>query len=162
MQNITRVDDRWEYRDGQFVSQRVAQIIQAIHEYCPEIQVQWIPQNQRGSDPNVAAFRVMHFPPGGSPYTIFHVKSEAEFDASILKRIIAGDQRHGRHTISEFEAAEAAAKAVARQRFLDQIEEANEIAASVLASNKSTYKVNKDLVVKDYLYGNHASKPKHL
>jgi hypothetical protein len=154
------LDNRYEYRDGQLVSQRVAQVIQAIHEYCPDIEVQWVPQSQR--DENTAAFRIIHNPPGGSPYVIFHVKDEADFHAGVLKRIIEGDQRHGKASIQAFEAAEAAAKAVARQRYMDQVEEANEIAASIFASNKSTYKVSKDLVVKDYLFGNHASKPKNF
>jgi hypothetical protein len=154
------MDNRYEYRDGQFVSQRVAQVVEAIHEYCPEIEVQWIPEGQRDAD--TAAFRLIHHIPGGEPYIIRYVKTEQEFDARVLKELMLGDQRFGKLTIGEIEAAEAAAKAVARQRFLDGIEEANEIAHSVFKSNKSTYKINKDLVISDYLLGNQASKPKFL
>lgn len=151
------LDNRHEYRDGQFVSQRVAQVVEAIREYCPDIIVEWVPPGNR--DATTAAFRLIHAPVGQPSYVIFHVKTEEEFTTNVLKRLMMGDQRYGTTTLNEFEAAEAAAKAVARQRFMDQMEEANEIAASILASSKSTYKVNKDLVVKDYLFGNQASKP---
>lgn len=152
------MEDRQLYIDGQFVSERISQVVQAIREYSPELDVEWCPPNKR--KPGQAAFKVMHKPFGGEPYVIFHVKTEAEFDARVLKRIIAGDQRNGQVTYNEIEAAEEAAKRVAHQRFLDEMEEANEIAHAIMKSNKSTYKVNDQLTIKDYLPGNHASKPK--
>jgi hypothetical protein len=145
------MDGRYEYRDGSFVSQRVAQVIEAIHEYAPEVEVQWIPISERDKD--VAAFRLIHHPPNGEAYVIRHVKSEAEFDARVLKELMMGDQRNGKVTIGEIEAAEAAAAAVAKQRYLDEIEEANEIAAAVIKSPKDTYKVNDNLII-------HQSKPR--
>jgi len=145
------VDNRYEYRDGQFVSQRVAQVVQAIKEYAPEIEVQWVPLAQR--TPDVAAFRLVHHPHGGEPYTIFHVKSEDEFDARVLKRLMMGDQRNGALNIGEIEASEAAAAAVAKQRWMDEMGEANEMAAAVLRSNKETYKINDNLII-------HQSKPR--
>jgi hypothetical protein len=151
-------EDRQLYIDGQFVSERIAQVVQAIREYSIELDVEWCPPGQRR--PDQAAFKIIHRPAGGEPYVIFHVKTEEEFDARVLKRIIAGDQRNGELTMSEVEAAEEAAKRVAHQRFLDEMEEAHEIAHAVMKSNKSTYKVNKNLTIKDYLPGNHASKPK--
>lgn len=145
------LDNRYEYRDGQFVSQRVAQVVQAIKEYAPEIEVQWIPQAQRPKD--TAAFRLLHHPQGGEPYVIFHVKTEEEFDARVLKRLMLGDQRNGALNIGEIEATEAAAAAVAKQRWLDEMQEANEMAAAVLRSGKETYKINDDLII-------HQSKPR--
>lgn len=155
-----KTDDRYEYRDGQFVSQKVARVVQAIKDYCPELEVQFVPQSQRHD--TTAAFRIIHHDSNREPYVVMHVKDESEFDARVLKELILGDQRNGKVTISAIEAAEAAAAAVARQAFIESIEEANEIAAAVLKSNKSTYKVNKNLVIKDYRRGNHASKPKHF
>lgn len=133
--------------DGQFVSQRVAQVVEAIRDYSPEIEVQWIPPAARG--PEQDAFRVMHYPPGGEPYVIFHVKDESEFDARVLKRIIAGDQRNGKVTLSEVEAAEEAARLIARQRVLDEQEEAIDKMYHILRSPLNTYKVDKDTIIKD-------------
>lgn len=149
------MSDRQIVLDGQFVSERISQVVNAIREYSPELDVEWCPPHKRR--PGQAAFKIIHRPIGGAPYTIFHVKTEAEFDARVLKRIIAGDARNGGMvTMSEIEAAEEAAKRVAHQRFVDQIEEANEIAHAIMKSPKSTYKVNDNLILKDYLPGNHA------
>jgi len=145
------VTDRLEYRDGQFVSQRVSQVVAAIKEYAPDVEVLWIPMNQRTD--GEAAFKLVHHPDGREPYTIFHVKTEEEFDARVLKRLMMGDQRNGAVTISEIEASEAAASRVAHQRFVDEMEEANEMAAAVLRSNKETYKISDDLII-------HQSKPR--
>jgi hypothetical protein len=139
------LDNRYEYRDGHFVSQRVSQVVAAIQEYAPDVEVQFIPQGQRKDD--TAAYRLVHHPDGGEPYTIFYVKNDEDFDARVLKRLMMGDQRNGPTTISDIEASEAAAEAVARQRFLDQLEEANEISQAVLKSPKDTYKVNDNLII---------------
>ena len=106
------LDNRYEYRDGHLVSQRVSQVVAAIQEYAPEVEVQWVPPAQRDND--TAAFRLVHHPKDREPYVIFHVKNEDEFDARILKRLMMGDQRNGPLTIGEIEASEAAAAAVAR------------------------------------------------
>ena len=154
-------EDKQIFIDGQFVSERISQVVQAIREYNIELDVEYVPLSERR--PDQAAFRVMHRPDGGEPYVIFHVKDESEFDARVLKRIMVGDQSRGQVMYSELEAAEEAAKRVAHQRFMDEMEEANEIAHAVLNSNKSTYKVNDRLTIKDYLPGNHArEKPRYL
>lgn len=144
--------------DGQFVSERVSQVVAAIKSYSPDIDVEWIPPSER--NPFQAAFRLVHNPTdGGAPYTIFHVKTEEEFDARVLKKLIMGDQRNGAVSISEIEASEEAAKRVAHQRWLDELEEQHEMAQAVLKSNKSTYKVRKDLVISDYKKGNQYAPP---
>lgn len=154
------LDNRYEYRDGQFVSQRVAQVVEAIRKYAPDVEVQWIPTAQRAAD--TAAFRLVHHPSNGEPYVIFHVQNEDEFDARVLKKLMMGDQRNGKASISDIEAAEAAAAAVARQRFMDEIEEANEIAAAVIRSPKDTYKVNDDLIIHQSKRRTKAERPKYL
>lgn len=136
-----------EVVDGQFVNQRVSQVIAAMKEYCPEIEVQWIPPGARLKGD--AAFRILHYPDGGEPYVVRHVATEEDFDARILMELILGDQRNGKVTLSQIEAAEEAAKRVAHQRFLDEIEEANEKAHAVLRSPLNTYRIDKNTVVKD-------------
>lgn len=137
----------YEIRDGQFVSQRVAQVVEAIRQYSPELEVQYIPEGQRLKGD--AAFRIMHFPPGRPPYVIFHVQTEDEFDARVLKKIIMGDQRVNSMEYSDIEAAEKAAKLVAEQRYRDQQEEMIDKMYHVLRSPLNTYKVDKDLIIKD-------------
>ena len=136
-----------EVRDGHFVSQRVAQVIEAIREWEPEIEVQWIPPDARSAGD--AAFRIMHYPAGREPYVIRHVKSEEEFDSRILYELMRGDQRNGALKLSDIEAAEAAAKAVAKQRARDEMEESIEKMYYVFRSKLNTYRLDKDTVIKD-------------
>ena len=152
------ISDKAVVINGHFVSQRISQIVQAISEYSPELSVEYIPEGARLKGD--AAFRIVHTPPGKDPYIIFHVKKEEDFDASVLKRIIAGDQRNKKVQYSDVEAAEQAAKLIAEQRVADELEEMHELAASIIKSPKSTYKVSKDLIISDYKYGNQAVKPK--
>lgn len=154
------LDNRHEYVDGHFVSQRISQVVQAIKEYANDVEVQWIPPGDRAEGDS--AFRLVHCPEGREPYVIFHVKTEEEFDARVLKQLIMGDQRLGEASISEIEASELAAKRVAHQRFLDQMQEANELASSVFRSNKDTYKVNDNLIISQTKKGNQAVKPRHF
>lgn len=133
--------------DGGFCSQRVQQVIEAIRNYSPELDVQWIPPLAR--KPGEAAFRIIHRPLGGEPYVVFHVKTEEEFDTRVLMRLIAGDQRNGKVAYSDVEAAEKAAELVAKERYKDQQAEAIDIMYHVFKSPLNTYRVNKDLIIKD-------------
>lgn len=148
--------------ENHFIPQHVQQVVEAIRAYSPELDVEWVPPTQRG--PGVAGFRIIHRPVGGESYAIFTVKDESEFDARVLKRIIAGDQRNGRQTISEFEAAEEAAKRVAHQVWMDELEEKSEMAHALMRTDKSVYKFNDDLIFKEGVPGNVAReyKPKVL
>ena len=141
------VPDKQVVRGGQFVSERVAQVIEAIRDYSPEIEVQWIPPSGRAKDD--PAFRIIHNPPGREPYLIFHVKDESEFDTRILKRIIAGDQRNGSLNYGEIEAAEKAAELVARQRWEDERDEVIDKMFHVFKSPLNTYRIDKDTIIKD-------------
>lgn len=134
--------------EGHLVSQKVSQVVQAIKEYEPEIDVDFIPVQART---NVAdpAFRIVHRPVGQPEFILFFVKDESEFDERVLRRIIMNDQRNGEHTLSEFEAHEEAVKRIEHEKFLDKMEEMHDIASHVLNTHKNTYVVNKDLVIKE-------------
>lgn len=136
-----------EIRDGRLVSQRIAQVVDAIREYNPELDVKWVPPEARREDQ--AAFQIWHNPPGQEPYCFMHVKNEDEFTTAVLMRIIAGDQRNQKLEYSEIEAAEEAAKRVAYQRWADIRDEKIDLMYHILKSPLNTYKVSKDLVIKD-------------
>lgn len=143
----TNLDAHHVVIDGQFVNADVERVVLAIKDYEPEIEVQWLPVGAR--DENQPAFKIVHNDPRNGPFTLMYVKDESEFDMRVLKRIIANDQRNGKVTLSEFEAWEEANKLIEKQKYLDQLEEANDIAAHVLRSPLNNYKVNEDLVIKD-------------
>lgn len=136
-----------EFVDGQFVSQKHRQIVDAIRDYDPHIEVQWVPPGARR--PQQAAFRLVHNEPGKEPYIMFHVRKDEDFTTEILMRIIASDQRVNGTSISAIEAAEQAAALVAKQKMMDEMEEAHDIALHVFKSPKNDYKVSKELRIKD-------------
>lgn len=133
--------------DGQFVSQKVSRIVEAIHDYEPTLEVKWVPPLERS--PGQAAFAIMHNPPDREPYVVFHVQTEDEFDERVLQRIIHNDGRNGHVTVSAYEAWEQTKRLLAKQEYLDRMEEAQDIAKHVFQSHKNTYVVNKDLTIKD-------------
>ena len=134
--------------DGQFVSAKAEQVVLAIKEYEPEIEVKWIPPGNRGE--NEPAYAIIHNAPGNQPYVMFYVQTDEEFDGRVLQRIIYNDQRRtGAQQYTELEAWEMAQKEIQNQEMLDLIEEQSDIAAHVLKSNLNTYRVNKNLVIKD-------------
>lgn len=145
-----------EIIDGQFVSQKVRQVVDAIREYSPEISVAWIPPNAR--EEGQAAYRLIHSPMGREPYIMMTVRRDEDMTPEVLKRIIASDQRNGTVSLSEYEAWEEAQRRVAKQAQLDAMEEANDIAYHVFRTHKNTYKVNDDLIIKDGIPFNAAPK----
>lgn len=136
-----------EVIDGRFVNTEVRRVIDAIRQYEPEIEVQYIPLEAR--TPGQAAYRLIHRPRDGAPYIMFTVRRDEDFDSRILAKVMANDNRNGVTSLSELEAFEAAERAVAHQRYLDMVEEANDIAFHVLKTKKNTYKVNDDFVIKE-------------
>lgn len=143
-----------DIRDGRLVSQKIAQVVDAIRDYSPEIDVKWIPPENRTADQ--AAFQIWHSPPGQPPYCFMHVKTEEEMTTKVLMDIIAGDQRNGSVQYSEVEAAEEAAKRVAFQKWADERDEAIDVMYHILKSPLNTYKVNDDLIIKEGIPGNAA------
>lgn len=134
--------------DGQFVSAKIERMVQAIKDYDQDLNVEWVPPGARRD--GQAAFKISYGAPGTVPYTLFYVQKDEDFDERVLARIIQNDQRvNGGTKLSDYEAWEAAQKVAANRARLDAIEEANDIAYHVLKTPLNTYRVNKDLVIKD-------------
>ena len=136
--------------DGSLVSARHQRLVQAIMEYCDELEVLWVaPENRM---PGQAAFKIIHCAPQNNyePYTMFHVQNDEDFDERVLARIIANDEYTGKRKTSlgdEMAAYEEAQGRLEHQKFLDMMEERNDIAAHLLKTRKQVYKVNDDLIV---------------
>jgi len=133
--------------DGSLVSVKIDRVIEAIKEYDPRIDVQWIPPKAR--EPGDAAFRLVYTNDNGTQYVMFFINTEEEFDSRVLQRIYMADQRTGAKQYSEVEAAELAAKEVARRRNADAMAEATDMAMHAFRSRKHNYKINKDITIRD-------------
>jgi hypothetical protein len=134
-----------------FVSEKVSRVVEAINDYEPLIEVQWLPPAARNVPGQriLPAFKLVYHDPDGPPLTLFHVNDEADFDLRVLQRIIVNDQRHNAINRDDYEAWEEAQRRVAKQEQLDKLEEVSDIAAHVLKSPLNTYRINKDLVIKE-------------
>ena len=137
------------HEDGSFVSARIDRVIEAIKDYDPNIEVQWIPPRAREEGDN--AFRLLYTEANGMQYVMFFVKTEDEFDERVLERIWAADQqKQGKQYYSDVQLREMAQRNIKKRKWEDSIAEANDIAAHVFRSHKNTYKVNKELTIRDY------------
>lgn len=137
----------YKMHNGHFVNARVQKICRAIQDYEPELDVLFIPEQHRR--PGQAAYKIIHRPVGALPYILFTVRRDEDFDERILQRIIVNDQRHGKVTMSDLEAHDAAEKLIKRQEWLDRMDEANDIAKHVLKSRLNTYKVDDKVTIRD-------------
>lgn len=145
----TNLGDEYTVIDGKFVSQRISRIVESIHEYDENLRVDYIPQGAR--EEGDSAFRIVYVTPNlGLEQVIFHVKTEEEFDARVLMRIIQNDQLYGNGVKkSDIETFMETERLLKKQAWMDQMEEAADIAYHVFKSHLNTYKVNDELTIKD-------------
>lgn len=147
--------------DGQFVSTKASQVVEAIRDiYGDEIEVGWVPPGKRNE--GEAAYAIIHRPNNLQEMILFYVQNDEDFDERVLLRILANDQdRNGQVKYSELEAWELTQKAIARQKVLDELEMQTDIAAKALASPLHKYKVNENLVIKEGIPHNAAHLDEH-
>lgn len=153
--NVPLAGDTHVFIDGSLVSNRVSNIVEAIRDYSPELQVRWIPPAERSE--GQAAYQIVHHPPGMEPYCMLTVRRDEDFTEEVLTKIIQGDQRNGKTSMSQWEASIEAAKHVKRQEWLDKLDELGDIAAHVLKSPLNKYSVKEDILGRDLVirdYGN--------
>lgn len=122
--------------DGHFVSQKQIRINEVLQDYDPNLQLQWIPSNERSQ--RDAAFRVVHFQPGRSPYLVC-VSDEA--DERLLARVFEADQRSSPNRLSYIDNYNNALELTRMKEAEAQREEDHELAASVIRNTKSYYRI---------------------
>jgi hypothetical protein len=144
--------DRMVVVDGVFVSEKIERIVLAIKDYEPALEVKWLPPQARFDKQNgvtLPAFEIVYHAPDGLDQTLFYVKDEGDFDERVLQRIIFNDQRKSNTSWTELTAWEETQKRIARQAYLDEMEEAEDLAKHIIATHLNTYRVTPGLVIKD-------------
>lgn len=146
--NDVNIHNSHKMINGQFVSTKVSQVVQAIHEHFDgEVEVKWVPPGARNE--GEAAYALVHNPPGGQSIILMYVQKDEDFDERVLARLIANDQRYNPVTLSAYEAWEQANRLVEEQAWLDQLEVASDLTSHILGSPLNDYRVNSDLRIKD-------------
>jgi hypothetical protein len=114
---------------------RVAQLLQ---DYNPELELQYIPENDRGAF-DARPFRVVHNSVNGV-YVVGYFK-EDEVNEKLIGHIFKHDRKN-RNILTDLEAEEAARDALLLRERLDAQEEARAIAQSMINSKKDSYRIN--------------------
>jgi hypothetical protein len=73
--------------DGSWISQEVANTVEMIGEHYPDLEVMWIPRDNRNEDD--AAFAIVD---RTTRQVMFHVQNEEDMNYSVLDRIRRSDQ----------------------------------------------------------------------
>lgn len=128
------------HEDGSFVSAKVSRLVEVIREYDHNVDVRWIPPQQRAHDD--PAFALVTRDSKGMEYVILYVQNEQEFDGSVLERLIQMDQAKKGNVLSEMDARNAAVKAIQQNIHKEQLEEQKDLAYHILKSKKHSYKHN--------------------
>lgn len=123
--------------DGTWISEKQARINEILQDYDPRLQLQWIPPGRRNDKDE--AFRVVHFPENGRPYLVC---TGMEADERLLASVMKSDQaRNGNVSLSWLDNYNMAKGLYNQKINHERLQEAHEIAKSVIRSNKSSYKV---------------------
>jgi hypothetical protein len=114
---------------------RVAELLQ---DYNPELELQYIPENDRSSF-DARPFRVVHNSPNGA-YVVGYFRQD-EVNEKLIAHIFKHDRKN-RDILTDLEDEEAAREALLMREQLDKQEEAREIAQSMIKSKKDSYRIN--------------------
>jgi hypothetical protein len=133
--------------DGSVISQRVADLIETIHEtWGGRVQVNWIPA--RALKPNDQQFVLVEVLPDGTEHPIFWVKDESEFTGEVLERLFMADNSQG-NVLTRMQARNEALRVLQKKVAKDKMEEANDIVKHAIASPLNWYKLPNGTVIKD-------------
>lgn len=120
---------------GYMVSERHARIAEIIQDYDPTLELAWIPPADRA--PGDKPFAVVHRPGNQPAYVVCYSDDP---DERLLARIFNHDNGK-RDVLSEMEAHNAALEAMRLKAQMEQQEENNDLAASILRG-KNYYRHN--------------------
>lgn len=120
---------------GYMISERHARISEIIKDYDPTLELAWIPPDKR--EPGDQPFAVIHRPNNAPAYVVCYSDDP---DERLLARVFNNDNGK-RDVLSEMEAHNAALRAMEMKAQMEKMEEANDLAASILRG-KNYYKHN--------------------
>lgn len=124
-----------------FVSEKHKNIATIIHDYNPELQLVWIPpENRTEQEEREYPFAVVHTPAVGPNYIVMLLR-ENEVDQRVLERLFLADQSKN-DPKSQVMASNAAAKLVEEYEHAQRMEELAEFHAALIKSPKHTYRHN--------------------
>lgn len=126
--------------DGHFVSEKVAYISEIVKDFNPNLQLVWIPPENRAEGDLTPPFAIMDMSPGREPYIVFTIK-EDELDERVLARLFRGDNTKY-DVLAEIEAGEKAREVLDLKRRMEAAEERQDFIKTVVGSGKHSFRHN--------------------
>lgn len=127
---------------GHFLSQDHLRIAEIIYDYNPNLELVWIPPENRKENDTELPFAVRFNPTGepGGPgsYIVFQLK-EDEVDHRVLQRLFEADNSKT-DVLGALESKEAALRLIEMKKAMDEAAERKEFTQAVLKSPKSVYR----------------------
>lgn len=126
--------------DGRFVSGDHVRIAEIIQDYDPKLFLAWIPPEQRTATDS-------------HPWAVFYrnklVASFEHCDHRILAYLWDHDSQRG-NVLAKLDAQNAAVQAIKMKEDMERAEGRQDLIASTLRTPLHTYKISKDLTIRDY------------
>ena len=124
--------------NGNFVSENQRRVAEIIHDYDPNLQLQWIPPGDRG--PQEFTFRVVDTNPNNPNYVVCFAH---ECDERLLAQIFQSDQRrNGNDVLTYLDNHNAAVELINAKKSEEQRMMDHELTYSILRSTKIHYRHN--------------------
>lgn len=137
---VPPIDDIAEpLADGSWINSKIARLIEIIRERYPDLDVVWIPRERRAADD--AAFAIVETLKDGRQVVALYIKTEAEFNESILERLIRADMlnKDPQKVNAEIEAKNEATKLIRNKKQQEQMQEVMDPYLYALRSGKHKY-----------------------
>lgn len=122
---------------GEYISQKMNRIQEIIQDYDPTLELVWIPPKERTAE-DTQPFAVVHHPSNGKASYIAMMLREDEVNEDLLVRLWTHDNKHN-NVLTQLEAKEAAQKAIALKKQMDEEEQRRDLVAHIVKSPKVVY-----------------------
>jgi len=123
---------------GRALSAKHQRLAEIIKDYDPDLEIMWIPPENRGERDQNKEFAVVCRPPGRQPYVVMRV-AENQMDESVLAALIIRDNNHG-NVLDRLEACEFADQVMQAKEDHENYLERQDFMRSVLKSPLHTYR----------------------
>jgi hypothetical protein len=123
--------------DGRWVNADFERLARNIKEYNPELELRWIPPENRTRE-DKAPYVVVHSPVGGQESVVLHA-TELDSPVEILTRLYLADSKNG-DVLERLEAHNLAVENLRMQEYRDEMDELADQALFLLSSPLNTVK----------------------
>jgi hypothetical protein len=123
--------------DGSWVSEEFARLAEVVKDYDHNLELRWVPPDKRTRDDKKPYCIV-----DTRTLTVVFYASELDTPTDILARLFAGDNVRNGNVLQTLETWERARKTLETKKFLEELEEGNDIASSMIDSSLNVYRHN--------------------